>query len=275
MAAQRASVTGGQSHHPSKADLKKWFDRYDMTHKKRGVAYIFNNETFKHPKLKTRYGSSKDTEDFKKALIKLGFREDDIKVYTDATVEEMRDAWKQFGKNSHTDIDCFICAILSHGDSDDIICGYDGTVKLDELFSYLRPDRCPSLKGIPKLFFIQACRGTASDSGVEKTDADYIDHEEMSLTIPVMADMLVVYSSCNKHASYRDEKAGTWFMQALSEMLMEYGTKYEIMKLLTAVSNRVASLDLQSSANSECKSCKQMPQINSTLIKELMFEPKK
>ncbi|XP_036367182.1 caspase-1-like isoform X2 [Octopus sinensis] len=263
-----------QFHQSTGEDLMKCFNKYDMTHKRRGVAYIFNNENFKRSELATRYGSSKDTEDFKKALIKLGFREDDIKVYMDATVEEMRDALKQFGKNSHTDIDCFICAILSHGGPDDVICGYDDVVKLDELFSYLRPKCCPSLTGVPKLFFVEASRGSKIDVGVEKTDADLIGYGKRTPKIPVMADMLVVYSSSNEYSSFINED-GSWFMQALSKMLMEYGNEYEIMKLLTAVSNRVASLDFRSSANSEYNGCKQMPHIMSTLIKELKFEPKK
>ncbi|XP_014775608.1 caspase-3 isoform X2 [Octopus bimaculoides] len=276
MDAQPGSVTGGQFHQSTEEDLTKCFGKYDMTHKKRGVAFIFNNENFKHSELKTRLGSSKDTQDFKGALIKLGFHEDDINVHTDSTVQEMLDTLEKIGKNnSLTDLDCFICVILSHGGPDDVICGYDGTVKLDKLLSYLRPDRCPSLKGVPKLFIIQACRGTTSDVGVEKNDDNSTGPEEWSPTIPVMADMLVVYSSCNKYLSYRNGKDGSGFIQALSEILMKYGTKYEIMKLLTAVSNRVASLDFQSSDNSKYNSCKQMPQIMSTLIKELMFEPKK
>lgn len=265
-------VTGGQFHQPAEEDLMEYFDKYDMTHKKRGVAYIFNNEHFKNSELETRHGSSKDTQDFKTALIKLGFLEDDVTVYTDATAQEMIDALKEFGaKHSYTDMDCFICAILSHGREDNIICGYDGTVQIDELLSYLRPDRCPSLTGVPKLFFIQACRGTTPDLGVEKYDADLLRFQEKTPKIPVMADMLVVYSSCNKYPSFRDKDKGSWFMQAVSKILMKYGNEYEIMTLLTAVSKYVASFDFQSSDNPEYSGCKQVPYIMSTLIKELKF----
>ncbi|XP_014775609.1 caspase-7 [Octopus bimaculoides] len=273
--ARCVSVTGDQNRRPIVEDLMNCFHKYDMTHKKRGVAYIFNNENFEDPNLKPRHGSSKDTEDFKNALMKLGFEEDDINLYTDATIQEMLDALDLFGKeNSDIDIDCFICAILSHGGSDDIIHGFDGPVELEKVLSCLRPDRCKLLTGIPKLFFIQACRGTTPDMGIEKNDADYIDHEERSPKIPIMADMLVVYSSCNKYPSFRDEKDGSWFMQALSKILTEYGTQCEILKLLTAVSNRVAALGFRSSANPEYNGCKQMPHIMSTLIKELKFEQK-
>ncbi|XP_029648145.1 caspase-3 [Octopus sinensis] len=234
--ARCVSLTGDKNRRPIEEDLMNCFHKYEMTHKKRGVAYIFNNETFEDSSLKTRLGSSKDSDDFKNALIKLGFEEDDIHLYTDATTEEMLEALELFGKeNSDIDIDCFICAILSHGGQDDIIYGYEGPIELEKLLSCLRPDRCAPLTGIPKLFFIQACRGTTPDIGVEKKDADYIDHDERSPKIPVMADMLVVYSSVNKYPSFRDEGEGSWFMQVLSKILTEYGTQCEIMKLLTAV----------------------------------------
>ncbi|CAI9742456.1 caspase-1-like isoform X1 [Octopus vulgaris] len=247
-----------------------------MEHKKRGVAYIFNNENFKDSKnLPIRHGSSKDTEDFKASLLNLGFREDDIKVHADESADEMRktlDEFEQDNPDIKGNIDCFICAILSHGKENDIIYGYDGEVELDELLSYLRPDRCPSLTGIPKLIFIQACRGSKIDVGVERNDAEEEETGKKPPKIPIMADMLVFHSSSNKYPSMRDKEIGSWFMQTLSKMLMEYGTEYEMMTLLTAVSKYVASLEFQSSDKPEYNVCKQMPQIMSTLVKKLKFE---
>ncbi|XP_036355819.1 caspase-7 [Octopus sinensis] len=283
MDAERENVsTEAQFHQPTREDLMKCFDKYDMTHKKRGVAYIFNNENFKDSKLSTRHGSSKDTEDFKASLLNLGFREDDIKVHTDESADEMRKALNEFEQDNpdiEGNIDCFICAILSHGGEDDIIYGYEGKVELDELLSYLRPDRCPSLTGIPKLIFIQTCRGSKIDVGVERNDAEKEESGKKPPKIPIMADMLVFHSSSNKYPSIRDKDTGSWFMQTLSRMLMEYGAEYEIMKLLAAVCNHVASIELQISlilkgerVNSDFK---QMPQIMTTLRKELKFEPRR
>ncbi|CAI9742742.1 caspase-1-like isoform X2 [Octopus vulgaris] len=268
--------TGAKFHLPTEEDLMKCFDKYDMKHIKRGVVYIFNNENFKDSKkLPTRHGSSKDTEDFKTALIHLGFHETDINVYTDATKKEMFGALEDF-HNDNPDIkgniDCFICAILSHGGENDIIYGYEGEVELDEMLSYLRPDRCPSLTGIPKLIFIQACRGSKIDVGVEKKDGFGFGFEEKPPKIPIMADMLVFHSSYKEYPSIRDKQKGSWFMQTLSKVLKKYGAEYEIMKLLAAVCNHVATLEYQSLDNPEYDSCKQMPQIMSTLRKELKFE---
>eukprot|EP00106_Octopus_bimaculoides_P016082 XP_014783524.1 PREDICTED: caspase-like [Octopus bimaculoides] len=246
--------TGAQFHLPTEEDLMKCFEKYDMTHEKRGVAYIFNMKNFSDPKLQTRHGSSKDTKHLKRALENLGFHEDDINICKDFTAKEMLGALEEFDLNNpKINIDCFVCAILSHGGKNDIICGYEGKVELDELLSCLRPDRCPSLTGVPKLIFIQACRGSKIDVGVEKNDAAETESERKSPKIPIMADMLVFHSSYNKHPSIRNEDKGSWFMQTLSTVLMEHGTDYEIMKLLTAVCKRVASFEFKNPDNPECR----------------------
>ncbi|XP_036370981.1 caspase-7-like isoform X1 [Octopus sinensis] len=260
---------------PTEEDLMKCFEKYDMTHEKRGVAYIFNVKNFSDPRLETRHGSSKDTKHFKKALENLGFHEDDINVFTDFTAKEMLGTLEDLGQiDPKINIDCFICAILSHGKGNDIIRGYEGEVELDELLSCLRPDRCPSLTGIPKLIFIEACRGSKIDDGVERKDAEEEESERKPPKIPIMADMLVFHSSSDKYPSVIHKRKGSWFMQTLSKVLVKYGTEYEIMKLLTAVCKRVGSLELRKLDNLEYDSCKQMPQIMSTLLKRLKFEPR-
>ena len=54
----------------------------------------------------------------------------------------------------HSDCDCFGCAILSHG-IEGRIYATDGMLSLDVLTGPFRGDRCTTLVGKPKLFFIQ------------------------------------------------------------------------------------------------------------------------
>lgn len=54
----------------------------------------------------------------------------------------------------HSEHDCFGCAILSHG-REGLVYAKDGQVSLDLLVLPFKGDRCPSLIGKPKLFFIQ------------------------------------------------------------------------------------------------------------------------
>ena len=98
----------------------------------------------------------------------------------------------------HSDCDCFACVILSHGE-EGVIYGTNGTVKMEDLVAPFR--QCRTLVGKPKLFFIQACRGTRLDSGVEFTDGAGDDEETDGLgaksrtyRIPMEADFLMAYS---------------------------------------------------------------------------------
>ena len=57
-------------------------------------------------------------------------------------------------RTDHIGNDCFIFAILSHGD-DGCIYGTDGTVPIKDLVDQFRGDVCPSLAGKPKIFMFQ------------------------------------------------------------------------------------------------------------------------
>ena len=55
----------------------------------------------------------------------------------------------------HTNADCFVCCVLSHGD-EGVIYGCDGTLKVDDLIANFKPNAlATSLAGKPKIFFIQ------------------------------------------------------------------------------------------------------------------------
>lgn len=59
----------------------------------------------------------------------------------------------------HAQGDCAIVCILSHGE-EGYIFGADGKkFELDAVFSLFDNTCCPNLRGKPKIFIIQACRG--------------------------------------------------------------------------------------------------------------------
>ncbi|CAI9742739.1 caspase-3-like [Octopus vulgaris] len=262
--------TSDQPHSPTKEDLSKCFPKYDMDDKKRLVAYIFNHENFNKHSL-YREGSSKDTKAFKAALIKLGFSERDVTVFEDNTADEVLNAFKNVG--TRNPVGCFVCAIMSHGGENDQLRAYDRDVGLYALLSCLTPVKCPSLSGVPKLIFVQACRGEEIDKGVCVTDGPETEVNETLSNIPIMPDLLVFHSSYNKYSSFRDETNGSCFMETLSKALSEFGTERELLTLLTAVSYYVASEEFKTKRNPEPE--KQMPQIMSTLLKQLKFEPRR
>lgn len=54
----------------------------------------------------------------------------------------------------HRDNDCFTCAILSHGE-DGFIWGIDRMIPINDLMEPFKGNKCLSLAGKPKIFFIQ------------------------------------------------------------------------------------------------------------------------
>lgn len=65
------------------------------------------------------------------------------------------DTTKYMDDTDHSDSDCMLIAILSHGG---LGCVYarDRPYKLESIWKAFTANQCPSLAGKPKLFFIQA-----------------------------------------------------------------------------------------------------------------------
>ncbi|XP_054576119.1 caspase-3 isoform X2 [Eptesicus fuscus] len=180
---------------------------------------------------------------------------------------------KNFDKNTvskedHSKRSSFVCVLLSHGD-EGIIFGTNGPVDLRKLTSFFRGDYCRSLAGKPKLFIIQACRGTELDCGIE-TDSN-IDDDMACQKIPVEADFLYAYSTAPGYYSWRNSKDGSWFIQSLCAMLKQYSRKLELMHILTRVNRKVATEFESFSFDSTFHAKKQIPCIVSMLTKELYF----
>ncbi|XP_014782016.1 caspase-1 [Octopus bimaculoides] len=246
MAAGSANVgTGVQS--STGDDLNKYFAEYDMKDKTR-VAYIVDSECL-----------SNDAIDFGRALKRIGF-----KYVTISNIYEMMcKDWKKFNEDKrYGNIGCFVFVIINYDLKND---GFDEVA----LISNLTADKGPSLAGVPKLIFIEPSR---VDRGRHKTDGP--EPEPTQRKIPITADLLVFRSWWNEFLPISGGHGDSPFMKTLSNVFIKYGTEYEIMKLLTAVSNYIASCKFQSSDNSENNGCKQITRIMSTLLKKLKFEPR-
>jgi caspase-like apoptosis-related cysteine protease len=57
-------------------------------------------------------------------------------------------------QSDHSDADCFLLAVLSHGEMG-IIHARDNPYKPESLWTPFTADKCPTLAGKPKLFFLQ------------------------------------------------------------------------------------------------------------------------
>ncbi|NXE36362.1 CASPA protein, partial [Ptilorrhoa leucosticta] len=241
---------------------------YRMEGPHRGFCLIINNVNFNSSE---RKGSCKDAEQLQRVFTWLGL---DVRTYTDLTSGDIRNlmqTWQHL--QDHKDRNCFICCILSHGESGAIYGTDEKLVLIRTLMSHFTAKQCPQLAAKPKLFFIQACQGNKIQRPVYvDTDAQTPDssstQESFSLSesIPEEADFLLAMATVDGYVSFRHIEEGTWYIQALCSKLQLLVPRGEdILSILTQVNEDVASRVSRSGTK------KQMPQPAYTLRRKLIF----
>ncbi|XP_037661040.1 caspase-7 isoform X2 [Choloepus didactylus] len=243
--------------------------RYSMEFEKVGKCIIINNKNFSEMTgMGTRNGTDRDAEALFKCFQRLGFQ---VVVYNDCSCAKMQDLLKQAAEEDHTKSACFACILLSHGE-ENLIYGTDGITPIKDLTACFRGDRCKTLLEKPKLFFIQACRGTELDDGIQADSGSVNDMDaNPRYKIPVEADFLFAYSTVPGYYSWRNPGRGSWFVQALCSILNEHGKRLEIMQILTRVNCMVARHFESQSDDPHFHEKKQIPCVVSMLTKELYF----
>ncbi|XP_046821590.1 caspase-1-like isoform X2 [Vespa crabro] len=272
---------------PRKIQIKRV---YPMNGEKRGLAIIFSHYKFlKRGNL--RVGNKSDRKKMKALLTKFGF---EVMICKDYPKRKIFKTLSEVSRMDHSNNDCLIIIVMSHGDSG-ILRSYDEDYDVCKLWSKFTETKCPSLKGKPKLFFIQACRGNDTDSGINleyrsethhrnelppnsNSTTDVINFKltqkdmEMFLT-PNEPDFLIGYATIAGHCAFRRDK-GSWYIEELCTIFKRYGRKYDILTLLTFVAQHVALKYISLSYEEPKKNDKtQIPCITHTLIKQLYFFP--
>ncbi|XP_042351176.1 caspase-8 [Plectropomus leopardus] len=244
---------------------------YPMTAAKRGICLIINNYNFTNSinGLQKREGTVHDEECLHKVFEWLGF---EVEVHRDCMTEKMLSLMCELGRRNHSQMDCLVCCILSHG-KEGSVYGVDGqTVKIKDLKEPVNALKCTSLAEKPKLFFIQACQGTCEQTAVS-IEADgpslrYVcnDAVKANESIPCDADFLLGMATVPSFVSYRERKNGTWFIQSLCQNLVNMVPRgHDLLSILTKVNSDV-------SQKTDCHGKKkQMPQPALTLRKKVIF----
>lgn len=242
---------------------------YNMNHANRGTLYIFNHKQFA-PKLNLgeRNGTDKDRDNMKSLFKKLGFK---VKVYEDLTYWELQGVLEKAGKADYSQDDCFACVMLTHGE-EGILNAKDQKYKSSELWAPFLGDVCPTLAGKPKLFFIQACQGYGVDGGTHvRVETDSVQ----VVKIPSHADFLIACSTVPGFYSWRNTSEGSWFIQAIYDVLSKQHKTMDVLSMMTLV-NRSVAYNFQSNCPSDLKlhNMKQIPYICSMLTRNVYLRPK-
>ncbi|XP_072046784.1 uncharacterized protein [Amphiura filiformis] len=217
--------------------------RYSMS--RRGHCLVINNVDFSPSRqpagkseekiskdLKDRNGSDVDAAQLDSLFTSLGYL---VTVKNNLSAGDMYELLESFrSKRDHKNYDCFICCILTHG-ALGVVYGCDGiSIEIKDLTGLFVGVKCPSLKGKPKVFFLQACQGRDLQEGVE-----YDDPNTGVAMIPNETDFLVGYSTVLGYASLRSKTKGTWYISTLVQALDLYHANIDIQNLLALVNEHL------------------------------------
>eukprot|EP00064_Thunnus_orientalis_P017350 superscaffoldBa00003660_g17431 len=205
----------------------------------------------------------------------LGF---EVEIRRDCKREDMVSVIQDLARRNHSQMDCLVCCVLSHG-LEQSVYGVDGlTVELKELMEPFNGSRCSSLVTKPKLFFIQACQGTQEQAAVyiesdgptaqrsNQQPSLTIRQPEPKISIPCNADFLLGVATVPSFVSFRERKHGTWFIQSLCQNLVRMvPSGSDIVSVLTKVN---ADVSQRTDITGEKK---QMPQPAFTLRNKVVF----
>ena len=185
---------------------------YPMTSIPRGIALIINIEVFPPSyELKDRHGSEKDVEALEMLFKALSF---EVIIERNLEKEEILQVLDDVANVNHTAYNCFVLCLMSHGKEELFYCSDGKTVPFEIIYDLFSSSSCRTLKGKPKLIFIQACRGTEGQTGVVNDspfypgplqptaasvrDADREWNFSFKGTMPDHSDFLVAYATVNK-----------------------------------------------------------------------------
>ncbi|KAA0721158.1 Caspase-6 [Triplophysa tibetana] len=254
-------------------------EEYKMNHTRRGIALIFNHESFYWQlRLNNRNGTNADNRDLIRRFDELGF---DVRPYENQKRDQVLEILEEVAAADHVDADCFVCIFLSHGE-DGHVFAYDAQIDVKEMTALFKGDKCRSLVGKPKIFILQACRGDRHDEPV--TPMDVVDSEMdnevvvdagVLYTLPAGADFMMCYSVAEGYYSHREVINGSWYIQDLCEILRLYGSTLEFAELLTLVNRKVSYRSVGNCRDPSAIGKKQVPCFASMLTKKLFFRPKK
>ncbi|XP_006129195.2 caspase-7-like [Pelodiscus sinensis] len=208
-----------------------------------------------------RKGAKREADKLFKALSRLNYA---VKLHYDLTAEEIEEIYQQESQEEHGDY--FVSILSSHGEEGAIYDSEGQPVRLTRIFQLLSPQRCPALAGKPKIFFIQACRGSAMDEGVQlDTDSAGTSDDSVSHYLSLPESTAVMFACSPGYVAFLNPM-GSMFLQTLLEFLEGEERQLELARLMTRINWKVA---FHCEAKGEHEGYKEMPCFVTNMVREV------
>lgn len=143
---------------------------YKMSEIPRGLALIIEIEQYEQDVQTKRHGSHVDVANLTKLFKELHFK---TTHKQNLSILDFKKELKSLAENPENEsADMMILVVLSHGREGQIITSDGRGVDTEEIYAQFNNVNCPKLKGKPKFFIVQACRGTDIDISAMPMDAE-------------------------------------------------------------------------------------------------------
>lgn len=223
---------------------------FPMTRNPRGRCIILNNAHFDGSS-QTRDGSEIDVAHMEAIFSQLHFK---VTVGTNLSAIEMKELLRHVSKaESQKEAECLVVILMSHGKEGTIYGCDGGKVDLEcDVYQPFNNENCPDLQGKPKLFFVQACRGSKWDNGTddvrETSDNPPAAGKLPTATsgqprLPVCSEMFIAHATIPGYVALRNKKIGSWFLSAVSKVFCEHACTMSLESLMKQVNAEVMSYD--------------------------------
>ncbi|XP_063788665.1 caspase-8-like [Pseudophryne corroboree] len=246
-------------------------EEYRLEKVPHGWCVIINNKRFSDG---DRSGTDRDAEAIRKVFAARGYV---VEEHKDLTGDGILHIMEEYQKKDHSERDSFVCFVLSHG-GQGVVFGTDGKeVPIKNITNCVNGQNCESLRGKPKVFFLQACQGDQVDEGVpyhsDSIGSTYADDGTRG-HIPTNADFLTGFATVEDYISLRHPRNGSVYVQKLCIALTDHHYFQEdLASILTTVHQRIAEEDYDYTQEDGRKRVKQMPSYKSELRKRLILPP--
>ncbi|XP_037514147.1 caspase-7-like [Rhipicephalus sanguineus] len=256
-----AEATDSELHVVPAKELRHGDDVYTMIHSPRGMCIIINNIDFGRY-AERRDGSEHDVRRMKALFEKFHFN---CIVRSDLSASQIKTllSWAAQPKQQEG-ADCLVVILMSHGKKD-MIDGIDGEQVhlVDDVFTLFNNEKCPALQGKPKLFFIQACRGTKDDSGTGTVVFDTADAGPIPAEVPqsssarqerlaTWSDMYIAYATIPGYKALKNSTIGSWFLADVFSVFSENAGIMHLETMMRHVQNKVLARSAHDGSKQTC-----------------------
>ena len=256
-------------------------NQYRMEKFPHGIALIINNKTFIND---TREGAEFDERNLIKVFQYLGYI---VHVYNDCTSDAIENIMEKTRMQDHTLYDSFVCCILSHGgkntEKEEYIIGSNNKqVIVDSLIEKVESKQCKSLASKPKIFFIQACRGTLEEQSLnfntpinvsEGRTPAYSCTPSVPLatdtTVAEKGDVFIAYATPPGYVAWRHKNNGSYYIIELCRAIALHSISSDLTDIVTAANEKLS--DHLQLSKQEGGTVTQTIQCTTTLKKKVFF----